>query len=389
MPKIICSRCKVVYDTHEAKCPSCGLEHPHVYNFENSDDYLKKEVPRILEERKNHGLEGLVGGLECVLINTEPGGLLAAAQELMNVTGLEFSQAFEGAQFKTIVLKSSGSADFLVRSRKQVGNPFADFNTYPKSGHLPNTRLETFVFGVNDIAIYHSIQKARGTQFLTNDVVDYGGYSFIQTAPSDFTGNSLGFIQWQTQPGDYTGTDSNVFDVNLKKPALDFLQNIKELDHAATRVEALSRDAAIIEFMDLTNYNFDFSIYVKLFNSITNVARLSADDYAMVFTSGIASYVSDEISGPTEKFVHNYGPRVHHIAFRTERIESTFSGLKEHGMGFLIDLVGSPDEGLRQTFSTASEHTLLVNEYIERYGNFEGFFTRSNVTLLTGSTDQQ
>jgi hypothetical protein len=58
-------------------------------------------------------------------------------------------------------------------------------------------------------------------------------------------------------------------------------------------------------------------------------------------------------------------------------------------MHFLIDLVGSPDEGLKQTFSKQSEHTLLVNEYIHRYGDFDGFFTKSNVTLLTAATDVQ
>jgi hypothetical protein len=58
-------------------------------------------------------------------------------------------------------------------------------------------------------------------------------------------------------------------------------------------------------------------------------------------------------------------------------------------MGFLLDLVGSPEEGLKQIFSSPSENTLIVNEYIRRYGDFNGFFTRSNVTLLTGATDKQ
>jgi len=139
----------------------------------------------------------------------------------------------------------------------------------------------------------------------------------------------------------------------------------------------------------LTNYNFDFAIYVKVFNSITNVARLSQSDFAMVFTSGISPYISDAESGPTEKFIHNYGTRVHHMAFHTEEIEDTFAALKEDGMDFLIELVGSPREGLKQTFTVASENTLLVNEYIHRYGDFDGFFTRSNVTLLTGATSKQ
>jgi hypothetical protein len=109
----------------------------------------------------------------------------------------------------------------------------------------------------------------------------------------------------------------------------------------------------------------------------------------MVFTSGISPYISDEESGPTEKFIHNYGTRVHHMAFRTENIEQTYEALRADGMDFLIELVGSPEEGLKQTFTVASESTLLVNEYIHRYGDFDGFFTRSNVTLLTGATDKQ
>ena len=135
--------------------------------------------------------------------------------------------------------------------------------------------------------------------------------------------------------------------------------------------------------MKLTNYNFDFAIYVKPHNSITSVARLSPKDFAMVFTSGISPYISDEISGPTEKFIHNYGSRVHHIAFQTEAIEDTYNSLVRDEMKFLIELVGSPEEGLKQTFTEPSGNTLLVNEYIHRYGDFDGFFSKSNVTLLT------
>lgn len=167
------------------------------------------------------------------------------------------------------------------------------------------------------------------------------------------------------------------------------MKNIKELDHAATRIRAEDRDAAIIEFMELTSYNFDSAIYVRLFNSITNVARLSTDGFAMVFTSGISPYISDGKSGPTEKFINHYGPRVHHMAFRTELIEETYAAIKEDGMDFLLELVGSPEEGLKQTFTVASEQTFLVNEYIYRYGDFDGFFTKSNVTLLTEATDKQ
>lgn len=151
----------------------------------------------------------------------------------------------------------------------------------------------------------------------------------------------------------------------------------------------MERDKAIIEFMELTNYTFDFPVYVKVFDSITNVARLAPGEFAMVFTSGIQPFISEKLSGPTEKSILNYGPRVHHMAFQTKNIESTFNAMRKDNLKFLIDLVGSAEEDLKQTFTEPSEYTLIMNEYIHRYHGFAGFFTKDNVTLLTGSTAKQ
>ena len=391
MPKFICKNCKQVFEgIDDLQCPLCDSRGPGFHNFHNSDKHLKEQIPRIVEERQKAGLEGLVGGLQAVIINTEPEHLKAAAADFLKYTGLDFTDAFQSPdEEKTIVLKRAGSADFILRTRANNHNPFRELNLYPKSSHLPDTRLETFVFKTPDIEKYVAIQKNRGVEFLTNNIIRKDNYSFIQTKPSIYTGNSLGFIQWNNDKGDYFSQDCKKLELNLKKPASPHLADIFELDHCATRLHAVDRDNAIMEFMNLTNYNFDFAIYVKVFNSITNVARLSADDYAMVFTSGISPYTNDQESGPTEKFIHNYGTRVHHMAFRTENITETYEALKQDGMEFLIELVGNEDEGLRQTFTQPSPHTLLVNEYIQRYGEFDGFFTRSNVTLLTGATDKQ
>jgi hypothetical protein len=391
MSKLICSKCMKVYEgSKSGRCPNCNSSSPQVYEFRNSDEYLKKKVPLVLKERKKAGLEGLVGGLKCVIINTEPDRQKSAVEELLLYTGLEFAKAFQDSLYRTCILKTHGSADFLVRSRRDAdNNPFATFNRFPKSKHLPNTRLETFVFETKELEKYVSIQKKRGVRFLTDNIIHADNFSFIQAEPSNYTGNSLGFIQWMGERGNYGTAESEALDWLIKKPKRDYLNNIKELDHTATRVRAEDRDAAIIEFMQFTNYNFDFAFYIKPFNSITNVARLSDKDFAMVFTSGISPYVSDEMSGPTEKFIHHYGRRVHHLAFHTEHIEDTFSALKKDGMEFLIELVGSPKEGLKQTFTLPSEHTLLINEYIHRFPHFDGFFTQSNVTLLTQATDKQ
>lgn len=55
------------------------------------------------------------------------------------------------------------------------------------------------------------------------------------------------------------------------------------------------------------------------------------------------------------------------------------------GKDFLLDVIGSREEGLKQIFSNASEHSSLIIEYVQRFGDFEGFFTRKNVAELTRS----
>ncbi len=360
-------------------------------DLQNSDEILRRGADRIMEERRLFGREDLVGGLQAVIINTEPHLQKAAVEELIRYSGLQFQEAFMDTTHRTFVLKVPGSAkfrsaDFLIRSRLKGSNPFSKVNVAPQTRDLPNTRLETFVFETNDIERYVSLQALANVKFQSG-ILDLGNYYFVQTMPSKFTGNSLGFIEWKGERGIYSSPESQGIDVNMPTPT--HLGNIRWLDHAATRVRASDRDPAILEFMRLTNYNFDFAIYVKSLNSITSVARLSSSDFAMVFTSGITPFVSQEASGPTEKFISNFGPRVHHIAFQTEEIVATVEALGKDGMKFLLDLVGSPKEGLKQIFSQPSKNTLLVLEYIHRYGDFDGFFTKSNVTSLTAATAKQ
>jgi len=389
MTKLICGNCHKVYESSkDGKCPKCEGKSNQIYEFSNSDDYLKAQVPKIKQFRKDIGLQGLVKGLNCVIINTEKEHQDLAVGELLKNTGFNYGHSFQDSNFNTTVLKASNSADILIRSRKKEKNPFYSYNNRPKAKDLPNTRLESFVFEVSNLSKYVEIQKDQNVKFLT-DIIDTDNFSFIQTEPSKYIGTSYGFIQWHKNKGDYHPDEFKSFSREIQKPDFDYLKNIKELDHTATRVKAQDRDAAILEFMKLTNYNFNFAIYVKHLNSITNVARLSAKDFAMVFTSGITNYKNPEESGPTERFTYNYGTRVHHMAFNTNKIEDAFEGLKENGMDFLIKLIGSENEGLKQTFSVQSPYTLIVNEYIHRYGDFDGFFTKSNVTDLTRSTEKQ
>jgi hypothetical protein len=353
------------------------------------EEELIQKTSLVPAERERAGLEGLVLGLDAVIITCEPDRVAPAVSELLRYTGLSCTEAYGHGNEKGYVLGLPGSASIIVRSRGGGPNPFGAVNRARMTGALPDTRLETFIFATPDIREYVRIQKSRKVQFLTPEPVESASCSFIQMVPSRFTGNSLGFIEWNGAERSYTPAGSETVFPLPEKPAFFYQKNIGGLDHTATRVRAQDRTAAILEFLTLTNYHYDFGVHVKSLNSITSVARRNEEDFAMVFTSGITPYTTDEASGPTEMFIRNYGTRVHHMAFRTERIEETVARLREDGLDFLLDIVGSEEEGLKQIFSVPSQNTLIVNEYIHRYGGFDGFFTRSNVEKLTEATTRQ
>ncbi|MBU1230701.1 MAG: hypothetical protein KKA55_04635 [Proteobacteria bacterium] len=355
--------------------------------FRNDEGMLLARVEQTLGQRRRLGLEGLVGGLETVVLNVEPDRLKAAAAEFLDTSGYFFGAALKGPEATACVLELPGSADFLLRARKAAPSPFDAEPTGPKSAHLPRTRVEALVFLCHDLQRFAAIQKARGVRFLTPEVVRTDTALFIQTEPSLHSALSYGFVQWLRGGRQYADSRTVQDDWCLPRPDKAHLRNLGAFDHASVRVHARDRDNAIVEFLELTDYEYSMSLYVDSLNSITNVARLPGEGYAMVITSGLGEAAG--APGPTEKFIENYGRRIHHLAFRTERIQETFAGLKAAGMEFLVELVGSPEEGLRQTFSRPLANTLMVNEYIERYEGFDGFFTKSNVTLLTKATEGQ
>lgn len=356
--------------------------------FRNDESVLRARVEKVRLERQALGLSGLVGGLQTVMVAVEPDRLQSAAADFLNTTGYTFATSLEFGDGQGCVLSLPGSADFLFRTRTSGPKPFADEPLGPKSAHLPGTRVEAMVFACQDLERFVAIQRKRGVSFLTEDIVRSDASLFIQTVPSAYSALSFGFVQWLKGGRQYVSGQTSAGGWTLTKPEAPHLKNIGVFDHASVRVRAKDRDDAIVEFLELTSYEFSMAVYVDNLNSITNVARLAGEPYAMVITSGLGDAAAGQ-EGPTEMFIRNYGRRIHHLAFRTVNIEDTFAGLKAQGMEFLLELVGSEEEGLKQTFSRPSAQTLLVNEYIHRYEGFDGFFTKSNVTLLTEATARQ
>jgi hypothetical protein len=89
--------------------------------------------------------------------------------------------------------------------------------------------------------------------------------------------------------------------------------------------------------------------------------------------------------------VRNYGPRLHHMAVAVNdghsggkaNIDYVVDALRDCGQNFLLDVIGSEEEGFKQIFSSASEYSSLIIEYVQRFGDFQGFFTKGNVARLT------
>jgi hypothetical protein len=174
---------------------------------------------------------------------------------------------------------------------------------------------------------------------------------------------------------------------------------ILPIDHLATRVYSQNREVAILEWLSLSSYYYWGSYDIKDQNSSTNVTKSVHYDNelnspAKVFTANNTPYFVnhlEKLPSPTETFVRNYGPRLHHLAIAVrdgeragmENIDYVVDRIKQEGKDFLLDVIGSKEEGLKQIFSNASEHSSLIIEYVQRFGDFKGFFTRQNVAQLT------
>jgi hypothetical protein len=171
------------------------------------------------------------------------------------------------------------------------------------------------------------------------------------------------------------------------------------IDHLATRIYSQNREVAILEWLSLSSYYYWGSYDIRDQNSSTNVTKSvhynnECLSPAKVFTANNTPYFVnhlEKLPSPTETFVRNYGPRLHHIALAIadgeyqgmENIEHVVRQITAVGTDFLLDVIGSREDGLKQIFSSASEHSSLIIEYVQRFGDFSGFFTRHNVAELT------
>ena len=390
-----------------------SLGFPRQGDKQNSE-FFEKYLVRLLEERDRVGLTDMIHEIEALMITVDPGHSIDYVAELALMTPYHYLVTLESETHWTHILRiDMNSPDFLVREVKDPNTRgiFRSLNeVYPIGARKPNSRYMGEILRVTDQHGVVACQRDREFRFFSQDDtrrLELPG-NVAWGKPSPYTHNIVGYME--RPPEDLRvyalGVSSIRSDVNEAALAAKALQEklriddlLLPIDHLATRVYSQNREVAILEYLSLSSYYYWGSYDIVDQNSSTNVTKSThysseLRSPAKVFTANNTPYFVnhlEKLPSPTETFVRNYGPRLHHIAVAVrdgerdgmENIEYAVKAISEQGKDFLLDVIGSKEEGLKQIFSGASEHSSLIVEYVQRFGDFDGFFAKHNVAELT------
>jgi hypothetical protein len=392
---------------------STSLDFPRYGDKQNSD-FFEEYLVRLLEERDRGGLTSLIRQIDTLMITVEPGHSIAYVGELCLMTPYHYLVTLESESHDTHVLRIDMRApDVLVREVKDANTRgiFRSLNeVYPIGAQKPNSRYMGEIFRVTSLHDVVELQKARDVRFFNQDQIRKlelpGNMAVVK--PSPYTHNIVGY--WERPEDELRvyalGLSSIRADVQAAYEAakdtqqrLGLAELLLPIDHLATRVYSQNREAAILEYLTLTSYYYWGSYDIADQNSSTNVTKSvhhanELESPAKVFTAANHPYFVNhllQLPSPTEAFVRNYGPRLHHLAVAVNdgrtagkaNIDYVVDALRDCGQSFLLDVIGSEEAGLKQIFSSASEYSSLIIEYVQRFGDFQGFFTKDNVARLT------
>ena len=173
----------------------------------------------------------------------------------------------------------------------------------------------------------------------------------------------------------------NQIEKNRKESGID--EYIVKLDHIAYRVKRGEREKLITELINYLPYRHYKSFEVISSKAITTCLKLFETTPVIVISEGLAD---DSI---VERYCQKYGSRVHHLAYEVTNIEKVVEIQLKRGVKFTTSrIIGSEEEGIKQIFTFPTETTNHIIEYIQRFGEFDGFFTPSNIGNLMLSTEK-
>lgn len=380
------------------------------------EDYLL----RLLEERDTVGVTDIIQEVDALMLTADPGHAVAYVIELALMTPYQYLATLESKHHWTHILRiNTQTPDFLIREvkNKSTRGIFRSLNeVYPIGAKKPNSRYMGEIIRVTDIQSVVDHQSQREFRFFSpneRSKLELPG-NLAVSKPSPYTHNIVAYLQREMdQVRVYDLGESKVhapiadacLAAKQRQQELGIEHLLQPIDHLATRVYAQNRELALLEWLSWSSYYYWGSYSINAQNSSTNVTKsvhhkTTSRSPAKVFTANNTPYFVthlDKMPSPTETFVRNYGPRLHHIAFSIadgqtlglENIDYVVEQLKSEGIRFLLDVVGSRAEGLRQVFSCASPHSSLIVEYVQRFNNFQGFFAKNNVGELTFAAGQE
>ncbi len=383
----------------------CGVKNSLFFN-----EYLEK----LLEERDELGLTDMIREIDAMMLTVEPGNAIEYIGELCLMSPYWYLQTIESASHWTHVLRIDGqSPDLIVREVKHDGirGIFRSLNeVYPIGNNKPHSRYIGEVLRVTDLAAVVKLQQARGISFFSQEEVARLELpvNLAISKPSPYTHNIVAYVERGSEQerhydlgcSDVSPTAYEVCQrAKERQHQLGIAELILPVDHLATRIYSQNREVAILEWLSLSSYYYWGSFDIIDQNSSTNVTKSMhfQDELrspAKVFTANNTPYFVNHLKifpSPTENYVRNYGPRLHHLALAVkdgkqqgvENIDYVVEAIREEGKSFLLDIIGSKFEGLKQIFSSASEHSSLIIEYVQRFSGFHGYFHANNVAELT------
>jgi len=397
----------------------CSTDKPR-YGDKKNSDFFEEYLPRVLEERDRVGLTELIGGIEAMMISVEPGNSVEYIAELALMTPYQYLVTLDSDKHLTHVLRiDMNSPDILLREPKsnEDSDIFRSLNDlYPVGARRPHSRYLGEILLATDRHEVVALQQEREFRFFqVGQLADLDlPLNVSLSKPSPYTQNIVGYMERPLngirvyQHGECVIL-SSAQAANDRGKEMQERLGIKDLlcpvDHLATRVYSQNREAALLEYLALSSYYYWGSYDIKDQNSSTNVTKSvrkvpESVSPAKVFTANNHPYCVnhlDRLPSPTETFVRNYGPRLHHIAIEVrdgqrdgkEYIDIVVDAIAAQGKGFLLETIGSRSEGLKQIFSSASDFSSLIIEYVQRFGDFQGFFTKDNVAKLTVAAGQE
>ena len=390
-----------------------SLNFPRNGDKQNSP-FFEEYLVKLLEQRDQVGLTDMIFEIDAIMMTVDPGHSIEYVAELCLMTPYDYLVTLESESHWTHILRIDlDYPDLLVREVKdpKVHGIFRSLNdVYPIGARKPYSRYMGEILRVSDLHGVTELQKEREFRFFSQDEVrkmELPGNLAI-SKPSPYTHNIVSYMERQSDQCrvyalGMSTIRQDVQEVYLAAKELQkkrqFDKLLMPIDHLATRIYSQNREVAILEWLSLSSYYYWGSYDIKDQNSSTNVTKsVHYNDEirspAKVFTANNTPYFVnhlEKLPSPTETFVRNYGPRLHHLALAVqdgytngvENIEYVVEQIRQEGKDFLLDVIGSKEEGLKQIFSNASEHSSLIIEYVQRFGEFNGFFTKDNVASLT------